>query len=63
MRSRTIPGIELLVCNSIILAPTISCYVKGILCEVPFYGGSALLLFYSVGVMASCNYIPQKNVK
>ena len=32
---------------------------KGILCEVPFLGGSALLLFYSVGVMASCNYIPQ----
>ena len=32
---------------------------KGILCEVPFFGGSALLLFYSVGAMASCNYIPQ----
>ena len=34
-------------------------HIKGILCEVPFFGGSALLLFYSVGTMASCNYIPQ----
>ena len=32
---------------------------KGILCEVPFFGGSALLLSYSDGAMASCNYIPQ----
>ena len=34
-------------------------YLEGILCEVPFLGGSDLLLFHSVGVMASCNYIPQ----
>ena len=33
--------------------------IKGVLCEVPFYGGSALLLFYSVRAMVSCNYIPQ----
>ena len=32
---------------------------KGTLCEIPFCGGSALLLFYSDGDMASCNYIPQ----
>ena len=31
---------------------------KGILCEVPFCGGSALLLSYSIETMASCNYIP-----
>ena len=24
-----------------------------------FFGGSALLLFYSEGALASCNYIPQ----
>ena len=24
-----------------------------------FIGASALLLFYSAGIMASCNYIPQ----
>ena len=33
--------------------------LKGILCEVPLFGESALHLSYSVGVMASCNYIPQ----
>ena len=32
---------------------------QGILCEVPFLCGPALLLFYSVGAMASYNYIPQ----
>ena len=31
--------------------------MKGILCEVPFLVD--LLLSYSVGTMASCNYIPQ----
>ena len=31
--------------------------IKCRLCEVPYFGGSALLLFYSVG--ASCNYLPQ----
>ena len=33
--------------------------IKGKLCEVPFFGGSTLVLFYSVGAMGSCNYIPQ----
>ena len=32
--------------------------LKGVLCEVPFFGGSVLLLFYSVVAMAACNYIP-----
>ena len=35
--------------------------LKSILCEVPFFGGLALLLSYSVGAMASCNYIRQIN--
>ena len=34
-------------------------FIKGILCEVPFFGGSVLLLSYSVGAMAPYNYIPQ----
>ena len=33
--------------------------IKGILCKIPFLGGSGLLLFSSVGTMASCNYISQ----
>ena len=36
---------------------------KGILCEVPFVGGSALLLFYGVRAKASCNYTPHYNVQ
>ena len=36
-----------------------SAQFKGILCEVLFSGGSALLLLYSVGSMASCSCIPQ----
>ena len=31
---------------------------KGIDLQVPFGGGSALLLFYSLGPMAACNNIP-----
>ena len=34
--------------------------IKGILGEVLFLGGSALLLFDSVRAMASCNYGPQQ---
>ena len=37
--------------------------LKGILCEVPFLGGSALLLSYSVGAMALCNLYTTNNVK
>ena len=33
--------------------------LNGILCEVFFFGGSALFLFYGVGAMASCDYIPE----
>ena len=34
--------------------------IKGIPCEVPFFGASPRLLSYSVGAMVSCNYMYHK---
>ena len=45
-------------CSTFTKTSPIINYLKGALCEIPFLCGSALLLFYSVGAMASCNYIP-----
>ena len=50
-----------IICTTIITVCVIVIMtIKWIRCEVPFFGGSALLIFYSVGAMASCNYIPHK---
>ena len=40
--------------TSLLLGDAVSSegFFKGILCEVPFLGGAALLLFYSVGAVA-----------